>query len=64
FHVVNNIPYFTIQSYIEDAKDNGVRSEAYASVSISSQQITVKIRGAYPTTFSHERPSLMLVSNC
>ncbi len=63
FHVVNNIPYFTIQSFIEDAKDNGVAAEAFATVTIDQSRITTRIEGVYPVTYTHERTPLQLASN-
>ena len=46
-HIENNIPYFTIQSLIENEEDKGIASEAYASVEIKGDKIDVEIKGNY-----------------
>ena len=49
----NNIPYFTIQSLVENENDKGVPSETHAIVNIDSNKIDIKIKGNYPKSFSH-----------
>jgi 3',5'-cyclic-AMP phosphodiesterase len=48
----NNIPYFTIQSLVENEGDKGVASEAYAIVDIVNDKIDVEIKGKYSKKFS------------
>ncbi|MFC1722857.1 metallophosphoesterase family protein [Nanoarchaeota archaeon] len=44
-NVHNNIPYFTVQSLVENAFDDGVPSKAYAIVDISDEEIIVDVKG-------------------
>jgi alkaline phosphatase len=48
----NNIPYFTIQSLVENEGDKGIASEAYAIVNIDDDKIGVEIKGNYSKKFS------------
>lgn len=50
-HVHNNIPYFTIQSLIENENNQGAASEAHAVVDVTEDKINVGIRGNYPKKF-------------
>lgn len=52
-HVHNSIPYFTIQSLVENEDDKGVPSQAYSIVYIEDKKISVEIKGNYPKKFSH-----------
>ncbi|MDA3802643.1 MAG: metallophosphoesterase [Patescibacteria group bacterium] len=47
-HVHNNIPYYTIQSLIENEDDKGIASEAHAVVNVEEDKVDVKIKGNYP----------------
>ncbi|MFA5359450.1 MAG: metallophosphoesterase [Patescibacteria group bacterium] len=51
--VHNNIPYFTIQSLIENEDDKGIASEAYAIINIIDDKIDVEIKGNYSKRFLH-----------
>lgn len=53
--VHNSIPYFTIQSLIENEENKGIASEAYAIVNIVNDKVDVEIKGNYPKSFSHSR---------
>ena len=46
-HVHNSIPYYTIQSFIENEDDKGIASEAYAIVDVSNNKVFVKVEGNY-----------------
>jgi 3',5'-cyclic-AMP phosphodiesterase len=52
-HLHDGIPYFTIQSFVENEQDKGVPSEAYALVQLSEQAIEVNIKGIYQKKFIH-----------
>ena len=52
-HVHDSIPYFTIQSIIENEDDKNLPSGAYAIVNIGSKKILVDVRGNYPKKFEH-----------
>ncbi|MCX6762984.1 MAG: metallophosphoesterase [Candidatus Moranbacteria bacterium] len=47
----NSIPYFTIQSLVENEDDKGLPSQAYAVVDIEDKKISVEIKGNYPKKF-------------
>lgn len=49
----NSIPYFTIQSLIENEENKGIASEAYAIVSVKDECIDVEIKGNYGKKFEH-----------
>lgn len=51
--VHGKIPFFTIQSFVENEKNKGKPSKAYAIAGIDSKKIEVKIKGNYPAKFSH-----------
>lgn len=48
----NSIPYFSIQSCIEDISNNGTPSKSYAIVTVEGLDISVEVRGIEPKTFS------------
>ncbi|HRY82279.1 MAG TPA: metallophosphoesterase [Candidatus Moranbacteria bacterium] len=43
----DNIPYFTIQSLVENENNKGLASEAYAIVNIKNNKVGVEIKGNY-----------------
>ncbi|MCX6803225.1 MAG: metallophosphoesterase [Candidatus Diapherotrites archaeon] len=47
-HIHNNIPYFTIQSLVENEEDKGMASEAYAIVNTDGGKVGVEVKGKYP----------------
>ncbi len=47
------IPYFTIQSLVENEEDKGIASEAYAVVNISDNKVKVEVGGNYSKIFLH-----------
>lgn len=47
----NSIPYFTVQSLVENEDNKGVASESYAIIDIVKDKVDVEIRGKYPKTF-------------
>lgn len=49
----NGIPYFTIQSLVENEEDRGIASEAYAVVNLEDGDIQVEVKGNYSKKFSH-----------
>lgn len=49
----DDIPYFTIQSLVENEKDLGLASEAHAVVDIIDNRIGVKVKGNYAKSFLH-----------
>lgn len=52
-HAHNSIPYFTIQSLVENEDNKGIASEAYAVVTIKNNKINVSINGRYSKNFLH-----------
>ncbi|MFA5871562.1 MAG: metallophosphoesterase [Parcubacteria group bacterium] len=52
-HLHDSIPYFTVQSLVENEDDKGVPSQAYSIVDIEDKKISVEIRGNYPKKFIH-----------
>ena len=48
----NKIPYFTIQSLVENEDDKGIASKAYAIVDITDNKIEVQIKGTYSKKFT------------
>lgn len=53
-HTHNSIPYFTLQSLVENEDDKGIPSQAYHIVNIENEKISVEIRGNYPKKFIHQ----------
>lgn len=53
--VQNQIPYFTVQSMIEDTKMIGSPCESYTIVTVSDDEIEVDIRGYEPVIYRHKR---------
>jgi alkaline phosphatase len=51
--VHNNIPYFTIQSCVEDVDNSGRPSKSFAVVTLDSDSISVQIHGTDATTYMH-----------
>lgn len=54
-HIHNSIPYFTIQSLVENEDDKGLPSQAYSIVDVEDGKISVEIRGNYPKNFIHQK---------
>jgi len=52
-NIHDNIPYFTIQSLVENEDDKWIASEAHAIINIHDNKIGVEIRGNYPKKFLH-----------
>jgi len=52
FH--DGIPYFTIQSLVENEGDKGLASEAHAMVNIIGDKVDVEVKGNYAKSFSHQ----------
>ncbi len=50
----DNIPYFTIQSLIENEDDKGIASETHAVVSIEDNKVIVEIKGNYSKFFLYQ----------
>lgn len=48
----NSIPYFTLQSLVENENDKGLPSQAFHVVSLNKDKINVEIRGNYPKFFT------------
>ncbi|HLM83727.1 MAG TPA: metallophosphoesterase [Candidatus Bathyarchaeia archaeon] len=53
-HLHNSIPYFTLQSLVENEDDKGIPSQSYHVVNIDGKKVTVEVRGNYPKTFIHQ----------
>ncbi len=53
-NIHDKIPYFTIQSFVENEMDKGIVSKAYAVVNIQNDKIDVEIKGNYPKKFVHQ----------
>lgn len=53
FH--DGIPYFTIQSLVENEGDNGLASEAHAIVNIIDDKVDVEVKGNYVKSFPHKK---------
>lgn len=53
-NVHENIPYFTIQSLVENEDDKGIASETHAVVNIVNDKVDVEIKGNYSKNFSHK----------
>ena len=51
--VQDGIPYFSLQSLVENARGDGVPSGAYALVSIDEDTISVSVMGIDPVEFSY-----------
>jgi hypothetical protein len=52
FH--DGIPYFTIQSLVENENDLGLASETHAVVNIVGDKVDVEVKGNYAKSFSHQ----------
>ncbi len=52
--VHDDIPYFTIQSLIENEDDKGVASETHAVVNIEDNKVDVEIKGNYSKKFLYQ----------
>jgi len=50
-----DIPYFTIQSLVENEDDKGLASKTHAVVNIVNDKVDVEIKGNYPKKFLHQR---------
>ena len=53
--VHEDIPYFTIQSLVENEDDKGLASKTHAVVGIVNDKVDVEIKGNYPKKFLHQR---------
>jgi hypothetical protein len=53
-HIHNNIPYYSIQSLVENEDDKGVASETHAVVNILDNRINVEIKGNYSKKFCYQ----------
>ena len=53
-HFHNSVPYFTIQSLVENQDDKGIASEAYAIVEINKKRVNVLVKGKYPQDYKVE----------
>lgn len=51
--VHNGIPYFTIQSCVEDVNSNGQPSKCYAMVTVEGSEVSVEVHGADSARFAH-----------
>jgi alkaline phosphatase len=49
----NGIPYFTLQSCVEDVSNTGTPSKSYTIVTVEGEKVSVDVRGGDPATFSH-----------
>lgn len=49
----NSIPYFTLQSLVENEDDRGLPSQAFHVVDLDKNKISVKVRGNYPKSFTY-----------
>ncbi|MCX6807716.1 MAG: metallophosphoesterase [Patescibacteria group bacterium] len=66
--VHDQIPYFTIQSLVENEDDQGIASKAYAVINICEDKVDVEIKGNYPKKFSYSKhvqtaPGLSLLNS-
>ncbi len=52
-HLHNSIPYFTLQSLVENEDDKGIPSQSYSVIDVDDKEIAVKIKGNYPKVFIH-----------
>ncbi|MDD5489100.1 MAG: metallophosphoesterase [Candidatus Moranbacteria bacterium] len=52
--VQNSIPYFTLQSPVENEDDLGFASEARHIVEVNGKAVSMEVRGRYPKKFRHE----------
>lgn len=52
-HVHNNIPYFTLQSLVENEDDKGLPSEAYFLINVEKRKTVVEVKGNYPKKFEY-----------
>jgi hypothetical protein len=52
-HIHKGIPYFTVTSLIENFKNNGVPTEAYAIVNLGEGMIKVKVKGNDPALYNY-----------
>lgn len=50
----DGIPYFTIQSLVENEDDKGLASETHAVVNIVNDKVDVEIKGNYSKNFLHQ----------
>jgi len=50
-NIHGKIPYFTIQSLVENEDDKGIASETHAIINIVGSKIDVKIKGNYPKEY-------------
>ncbi len=48
----DSIPYFTIQSLVENEDDKGLPSKTHAVVDITNDKVNVEIKGNYPKNFT------------
>lgn len=53
-NVHENIPYFTIQSLVENEDDKGIASETHAVVNIVNDKVDVNIKGNYSKKFLYK----------
>lgn len=53
YHVHDNIPYFTIQSAIENEDSQGVPSNTFGVITVDDRKVIVDIHGTYPKQFRH-----------
>ena len=51
--VHNGIPYFTIQSCVEDVHGDGQPSKSFAVVTVTGSSLAVEVRGSDPASLTH-----------
>jgi len=51
--VHNGIPYFTLQSLVENVNDDGEPSKAYGIVRLAKESIIMNVGGNYPEQLAH-----------
>jgi alkaline phosphatase len=54
FHMINGIPYFTMNSLVENFENKGVPAATWTLVNLSADKISVDIRGNDPAYFEFE----------
>lgn len=57
--IYNSIPYFTVQSLVENENDKGIPSEAFTIVNIKNNKISVEVKGNYPKKFIYKSKNLL-----
>lgn len=57
YQVINDIPYFTVQSMVENFVDDGEPTRSYALVSINDTSVRVAVEGRDAAAFVHHKQS-------